>query len=107
MKPGWIGMIVAGALLAPQFTAASERAGAAPQAGSAALAQSAGWETLWRAPEFQGVPWLGVLSKTTVTRKDLMAGPKVDTLEPFLLPAASPPVRFRASSRLEPMVAIE
>ena len=64
--------------------------------------------TNWlRAPELDKVPWLNFGSGSSVKKSDLMAGPKVDALQPFLLQPATPTTQFSSTWRFEPLSATE
>jgi hypothetical protein len=100
MKRVLLAAMLAAAMTGPHIATAAERANVSPE--SIMYVKSAGWDALLRTPEMKRVPWLGILSETAVTRRDLMAGPKVDMLEPFLLQPASPAARFMSSWRPDP-----
>jgi hypothetical protein len=88
-------MLMAGALIAPLITPALGNE-SITKLGNARESRSMDWEALLSA-EFNKVPWLKFDMGARLPRSDLPIGPKLDTLEPFLLQPASPGTQFSSS----------
>ena len=98
-------LMVAGALVAPPATPAFGNDNTDTLLSQRLMESRT---TNWlRAPELDKVPWLNFGSGSSIKKSDLMAGPKVDALQPFLLQPATPTTQFSSTWRFEPLSATE
>ena len=88
---GFLGVALATAVLAPCNSALS---------GESLIKKKNGEMEVVALPPLPAMPWLSASS--TASRADVMVGPKVDDLRPFLLQPASPATQFSSVWTFEP-----
>ena len=105
MTNAMFAVLMAGALIGPQITPALGNE-SITKIGDTRESRSMDWAALLAA-EFNKVPWLKFDIGARMPRSDLPIGPKLDTLEPFLLQPASPGTQFSSSWKFEPQTTTE
>ncbi len=98
-------MMMAGVLIAPLITPALGNE-SITKLGNARESRGMDWEALLSA-EFNKVPWLKFDIGARVPTGELPIGPKLDTLEPFLLQPAGSGTQFSSSWKFVPQTTTE
>jgi len=101
-------LLVAGTLMVPHVTPAMGNEGTVMPGSAGSGLPSGEWPGEMRlppVPHLENMPWLMSGSSLKGPKVDMLFGPKLDTLGPFLVEPTIPATRF--SSRTQPAVISE
>jgi hypothetical protein len=95
-------LLLAGTLMVPHITPAlgnQSTVGVGTARGGASSVQPWGDLQLPPVPHLETMPWLSYGSAAKGSKVDMLWGPKLDTLGPFLVEPAIPPTKLSLSRR--------
>ena len=95
-------LLMAGTLLIPHITPALGHESVVRVGGSRTDNGTTDWGRLLLVGELQRVPWLGFDRSSRWQTSALPIGPKLNSLEPFVLQPTSPSTRFSSDWKFEP-----
>jgi hypothetical protein len=101
MTKGLFALMVAGSLTVPQIAPALGNDATVGLGGQGASRLQAGWAALplLPVPHLETMPWLTSGSFLRGPKIDLLLGPKIETLGPFLVAPSIPPRQFSSIDR--------
>jgi hypothetical protein len=101
MTKGLFALLLAGTLMVPHITPALGDEGTVGlRVPGQHPSQAGSWEALPLppVPHLETMPWLSAGSLLTGPKVEVLLGPKIETLGPFLLGPSIPPTRFSSTT---------